>query len=202
MSVHPGTREDRNQIILSTIQDLSVLDQYDPGYMIRVTRARYNTEELPLTLAEDVIQVYLSRNNRLAFLVEDNDGPVTGFSYDDSGTDFHMYPYLMDGNQVHMHIMSFSGYGLGGSTEQDRADQLALEACEVRKQVVQQMSVILAKSAFGVLNGYDTGKIPVDLLYPLFEEWFEQGVKPLKEASMTDSDLLVCALPGMGRGAG
>jgi len=128
-------------------------------------------------------------------LEESSEYLLTAFSYHGTGGDFHYYPYRIVGNEIHLYITHFSGYGTGASNEGDRTAQQGYIPTDANARASQRIAETLTEEARKQHADPDYESTTVmEVATEALRTWLHESVLPMAEAAETNDRMLDCAV--------
>ncbi|ASB48183.1 T9SS type A sorting domain-containing protein [Alkalitalea saponilacus] len=119
---------------------------------------------------------------------------LTAFAYQGNGKDFHMYPYFIENGEIHLHIFHFSGYGTGGATQADQADQKSKPPGSEESRAQEEIADILNEEARNPDMTEEEYQENQNKIAEILRRWLLNEVMPLVTEAETNEDLMYCAV--------
>ncbi len=129
-------------------------------------------------------------------LDESSEFLLTAFSYHGTGADFHYYPYRIVGNDIHLYITHFSGYGTGASNEGDRTAQQGYIPTDANARANQRIAETMTEEARKQQADpdYDPTQTIMDAATEALRTWLHESVLPMTRDAETNDRVLDCAV--------
>ncbi len=129
-------------------------------------------------------------------LDESSEFLLTAFSYHRTGADFHYYPYRIVGDEIHLLITHFSGYGSGASTQGDRTAQHEYIPTDANARASQRIAETTTEEARKqhADPDYDPTQTIMEAATEALRTWLYESVLPMAEEAETNDRMLDCAV--------